>query len=182
MSVDAQELVSPERNSVSVSLRSGDLSAEFRGTPDEVNRSISLFLAKELPAYGLAKKLWLKYSNAELIDSFSEFVKLTSEGPVVITGDKKLSDRQLVAVRLVAQQIAFDAGAAESNLLSLSQLQESISLNPKTISSRLSELSKLGNVIKETQNGASGFRITTLGINSIIEDLKKKDRKVSKSS
>jgi hypothetical protein len=180
MSIESSEVLPPKEinNEVSVSLRIGDLSAEFRGSPDSVIRSVNSFLSKEIPAYSLAKKLLLKFSAAELVEKFADYVRFAPEGPFLLTSDKKLSDRQLVALRLVAQEIAFETGATGSNSLSNSDLQESIALNPKTISSRLSELSKLGSVIRLTESGTTRFRISTSGINSLIEDFEKK-RKVT---
>jgi predicted transcriptional regulator len=175
MSVESQELT--PQQTLSVALRYGELKVEFSGTPEDVGRSINSFLAREIPAYSLASRLALKFGAGELVESFAEYVRISPEGPVVLLGEKKLSDRQLVSLRLVAQEIAFETGSATSNYLSLSELQSSIGLNAKTLSSRLSELSKLGHAARETRNGSTNFKITTLGINALLENLSKKDRK-----
>jgi predicted transcriptional regulator len=179
MSLDTQEVFSPANSNqeISVSIKFGDVKADFTGNVEAVIRSVNSFFAKEIPSYAIARKLLLSYDAADLVENFADYVKMTSEGPVVLTGDKKLSDRHLVALRLVAQEIAFRTGAVESSSISLSELQESLTLNPKTISSRLSDLSKLGNVIRTNQAGSSTFKITTLGINSLIDGLNKRDRK-----
>jgi hypothetical protein len=160
---------------LTVSLRYGDLEAEFAGSPAEVGRLVNEFLTKEVPSYALAQKLSLKYSTAELVQNFSNYLKITDEGPVVIANGK-LSDKQVLALRLVGQEIAFETGSSNSNSLNLSELQNSIPLKPKTISSRLSELTKTGNVVREEKNGTTSFRITTIGVASLLENLTRKTR------
>lgn len=179
MALETEERNLPS-NEVSVSLECGDLKAKFSGTAESVNRSVNSFLAKEVPAFALARRLMLKYSTVELVENFVDIVKITPEGPALMVGDRKLSDRQLIALRLVGQQIAYETGNTVSNSMSLSDLQESIALNPKTISSRLSELSKLGSVAKENVGGSSSFRITTMGVSTLLENLNKNTRKESK--
>ncbi len=58
--------------------------------------------------------------------------------------------------------------------MSLSTLQESTSLNPKSLSSRLSELAKTGYVTKESIDDKSQFKISTIGVEWISALLMKK--------
>ena len=58
--------------------------------------------------------------------------------------------------------------------MSLSALQEATSMIPKTLSSRLSELSKSGLVARESGEQGSVFRLTTQGVSWLSEVLSKK--------
>jgi DNA-binding HxlR family transcriptional regulator len=61
--------------------------------------------------------------------------------------------------------------------MSLSEIQSATALNPKSVSSRLSELVKTGYVLRDnTKNGIEAvlYRITTLGIHWLNSALSKK--------
>ena len=156
-----------------ISLFYGELKVDFSGSPEHVMRSLNSFVSERIPELNLAKKLILNYNSVELAKEFQDYVKITPEGPRVIT-DEKLSDRELVAARLLAQKIAFETGNASSLSLPLLSLVESTALNPKTLSSRLSELAKLGYVIRESSGEITLFRISTEGIRWLKESLAKK--------
>ena len=123
------------------SLSYGDLKVEFSGSPESVLRSIDSFVSSQIPSFNLAKKLSLNYSATELAEYFKDYVRITPEGPRIITR-KNLSNKEMVAAQLVAQKIASETGSAKTSSVPLSNLQESTGLNPKSVSSRLSELSK----------------------------------------
>jgi hypothetical protein len=162
---------------VIVSVKCGEIAAEFSGAAELVAKSVDNFLSRQLPAYSIAKKLWLNYSAADLVENFGDYVKLTPEGPVVFLGEKKVSDWQLVALWLIAQEIAFETGKSDLKTVSLQTLQSAIPLNPKTISSRLSELSKQGYIQKQATEVGVAFKITTVGIESLVKSLSKRNPK-----
>jgi DNA-binding MarR family transcriptional regulator len=164
-----------DKNELRVSLSYKDLRAEFSGTPETVLQSLVSFLAQQIPALDLARKLTLNYDVVQLAKEFQDYVKLTPEGPIVLSPNKKLSDRQLLCLQLVGQRIAFESGrTGASSSGSLSELQEKTGMIPKTLSSRLSELSKEGCVARESRPEGNSYKITTQGINWLTEDLKKK--------
>ena len=113
---------------------------------------------------------------------FCCFIKITAEGPRIIldpgeTGIKKVSDKQMVALQLVASRIVKDLGKTEIDGMSLSQIQFATTLNPKSVSSRLSELVKSGHVLRNnTKDGVDTmlFTITTSGIHWLKSALSKK--------
>lgn len=162
-----------DRSELRVSLSYGELRAEFTGSPESVLESLVSFLAKQIPTLNLAQMLSLNYTLTELVEKFKDYLKITPEGPMVIAGSR-LSDRELLCVRLVGQRIAFETRRARSSLISLSELQETTGMNPKTLSSRLSELSKEGCVTRESTSEGTMFKITTQGISWLIQDLSKK--------
>src|SRR5689334_17366616 len=94
---------SPDSNNianVSVSVSISDINVQFSGSPESVLTSVIGFITKQVPSIDLARKISLNYSVTELIDLFSNFIKITPEGPRVImgqqeTGNKKLSDKEV---------------------------------------------------------------------------------------
>ncbi len=163
-----------ESRNVNVVVTYGETKVEFKGAPETVMESLLRFLAKEIPNIDLAKKISLNYQASELIDVYSDFVKITPEGPRVITEGKKLSDKELIALQLVACKIANELGKIDSVDMSAQDLQASTALNPKSISSRLSELVKSGYVQKENDDRGVQYRITTQGIHWLNSTLVKK--------
>ena len=161
-----------ERLVVTVSL--GDAKAEFSGSPEVVLQSVNSFISKTVPEIDLAKKLSMNFSTKDLIEKFKDFVRITPEGPRVVTKQNKLSDKEFVALQLVAQRIASETREGTSPWMNLASLQEATSLNPKSLSSRLSELGKVGYVVKETVDEKSQFKISTLGADWLSSLLSRK--------
>lgn len=160
----------PENVSVSVTV--GDVKVQFSGTADSVMASVFNFLSKQVPAMDLAKRISLNYEVTELVSKYAHLVKITPEGPRVIPdSDARLSDKDMVALELVAARIAKDAGKAQDDAMQVSEIQSATALNPKSISSRISEMVKAGHVARDEKEQGK-YRITTAGIhwlNSIVE-------------
>jgi predicted transcriptional regulator len=77
----------------------------------------------------------------------------------------------MVALQLVAARIAKDTGKAQDDAMQVSEIQSATALNPKSISSRISEMVKAGHVARDEKEQGK-YRITTAGIhwlNSIVE-------------
>lgn len=166
--------MSSDENRVSVTVTHDGTTVEFGGPPETVLRSINDFLLKEIPTLNLARKISVSYSTSELIQMFQDYVKMTPEGPRVWVGDKKISDKDFISLQLVACKIGHDAGRVNSEWLTLTEVQNITNLNPKSISSRLSELTKQGSMEKETGEYGVRFKITTQGIYRLSESLSKK--------
>jgi len=137
-------------------------------------QSINSFISKTVPEIDLARKLAMNFSTKDLVEKFQNFVRITPEGPRVLSDQAKLSDKEMIALQLVAQRIASETRPGASPWLSLSNLQERTSLIPKTLSSRLSELSKSGYVTKEVADEKSQFKVSTVGIDWLSGVLGKK--------
>jgi hypothetical protein len=162
-----------QRDELRILISYGNLKAEFSGTPDTVMGSVNQFIAKNIPSINLAQKLLLNYTLSELVGKFQNFVRITPEGPRIMEKDR-LSDKELVALQLVAQRMAFESGSATASASPLAVIQETTGLNPKSLSSRLSELSKTGQVMRESNEEGTRFKITTEGIAWLIDALEKK--------
>lgn len=158
---------------VNVVISIGDIRVQFNGSADSVMTSVISFLTKQIPTLELANRISLNYTIAELIHSYSDIIKITPEGPRIISildgvEVRKLPDKQTVALQLVASRIAKGLGKTEDDKLSMSDLQSMTGLKSKSISSRLSELVKLGYVQRDVMGDGGElpvYRITTTGIN-----------------
>ena len=169
---------------VSVSVIVGDIKVQFNGSAESVLTSVITFITKQVPAIDLAKKISLNYALTDLIDTYSNFIKITPEGPRVIPdtveySTKKISDKEMVGLQLVASKIAKELGKFSDDGMQVSEIQSATSLNPKSVSSRLSELVKAGHVVREnTRNGSESvvYRITTSGIHWLGSTIAKKTK------
>ena len=160
--------------SLSITVTYGDVKVDFSGPPDVVMRSLHEFVSKEIPEVDLARAISANYSLNELIQMFKGYVKITPEGPRVWAGDRKLSDREVIMLQLVAARVASLTGKVTTDAMGVSEIEGATGLYAKTISSRLSELTKQGQVERTGTEGGGKYRITTAGIHIVHEQLTKK--------
>lgn len=159
---------------LTVSIVLGEAKAEFSGSPEVVLQSVNSFITKQIPEMDLARTLSMNFSTKDLVEKFRDFVKITPEGPRVWNQERKLSDKELVGLQLVAQRISSETREGITPSITLNGLQEATSLNPKSLSSRLSEMTKAGFVARESNDEKTQFRITTIGIDWLAGLLSKK--------
>ena len=157
----------------------GEVKVEFSGSPDVVFRSLHEFISKEIPNIELAKSISVNYSLNDLIQMFKDYIRFTEEGPRVWVKDRKLSDKDVIALQLVAARAAMLSGKARSDDMNVVELQAATSLLAKTIGSRLSELNKSGAVDRLEGEGTGRYRITTTGTHWLNSQLSKKYPKSS---
>lgn len=163
-----------EDNKLRISVSYGDSRAEFSGDPATVLVSVNNFIAKQIPALDLAHKITVNYSVTDLIKMFGDYVKITEEGPRVWTSNHRLSDKDTVCLQLVAAKIGYQTGKSESPSLTLQDIHNATALKPKSISSRLSEVSKAGYVEREQTDQGVRYKVTTQGIHWLSGVLEKK--------
>jgi len=159
-----------------VSATYGDEKVEFSGSPEVVMRSLHEYVSKWIPNMDLARVISVNYSLNDLIQAFKEYVRVTPEGPRVWTQDKKLSDRDVIMLQLIAAKIASLSGKSSTDSMGVAEIEMATGLYPKTISSRLSELTKSANVERVDSEQGGKYRITTVGTNRLGEQLSKKFR------
>ncbi|HXV46561.1 MAG TPA: hypothetical protein VD736_07810 [Nitrososphaera sp.] len=163
-------------DSVNVTVIVGDVKVQFSGSADSVMSSVMSFLSKQVPSMDLAKKISLNYSAQELIEAYSHLVKITQEGPRVIPdSDARLSDKDMVALQLIAARIAKDLGKSPDDAMQVSDMHAATALNPKSISSRISEMVKAGHIARDEKEPGK-YRITTAGIHWLNSTIAKKVR------
>ena len=150
-----------------------DTTIDFKGSPSEVLYSVNEFLLKSIPSIELAKKISINYTLEDISLKFHKIIKITPEGPRIWIDSNNLSDRERISLQLLANYTAFLAGKSNNSFTTISDLCKLTGLNPKSISSRLSELQKSCYVDKENIYKKIMFKITTQGINwldSIIDN------------
>ncbi len=159
---------------LAVAVSYGEVKVEFSGSPDVVFRSLHEFIAKEIPNIELAKSISVNYSLNDLIQMFKDYIRFTEEGPRVWVQDRKLSDKDVIALQLVASKAAKLSGKSKTDDMNVLELQGATSLIAKTIGSRLSELNKSGAVDRVEGEGTGRYRITTTGVHWLHGQLTKK--------
>jgi hypothetical protein len=165
--------MSSERQ-LSVSVSYGDVKVEFSGSPDVVFRSLHEFIAKEIPNIDLAKSISVNYSLNDLVQMFKDYIRFTEEGPRVWVQDRKLSDKDVILLQLVAARAANLSGKGSREDMSVAELEVATSLYAKTIGSRLSELNKVGAVERRDADGVGRYKVTTTGIHWLHSQIQKK--------
>ena len=139
-------------------------------------RSLHEYVSKWIPNMDLARVISVNYSLNDLIQMFKDYVRVTPEGPRVWTQEKKLSDRDVILLQLVAARIASLRGKSASDSMGVGEIEAATGLYPKTISSRLSELTKAANVERIDSDQGGKYRITTVGTSRLGEQLSRKFR------
>ena len=171
----AEGALSSERD-LHVSVTYGDEKTDFSGSPEVVMRSLHEFVSKMIPNMDLARAISVNYSLNDLIQMFKDYVRVTPEGPRVWTQERKLSDRDVIMLQLVAARIASLSGKSTSDAMGVADIEGATGLYAKTISSRLSELTKLANAERIDSDQGGKYRITTVGTNRLAEQLSRKFR------
>lgn len=166
--------MSAAESNVSVSVTVGDVKVQFNGSAESVMSSVMNFLSKQVPGLDLARKITLTYATSELIETYSRVIKMTPEGPRVIPEPGiSLSDKDIVALQLIASKLAKDLGRHPDDAMQVAELQTATALYPKSISSRISEMVKAGHVARDP-NESGKYRITTAGIHWLSSTIVKK--------
>jgi hypothetical protein len=82
----------------------------------------------------------------------------------------------VILLQLVAARIASLSNKLTSDAMSVGEIEAATGLYPKTISSRLSELTKSAQVERVDSPGGGKYRISTVGVSRLGEQLSKKLR------
>jgi biotin operon repressor len=93
---------------------------------------------------------------------------LAPEGPEVLVPKEKLTDSEALQFHLLAAYIAAKLGKRSSDVVTKEELQVKLGKSSKTISARLSELVKEGDVVK-TEDG--GYRLATVAIKKLQDEM-----------
>ena len=86
-----------------------------------------------------------------------------------------MSDKDIVALQLVAVKIGFETGNNSSDNTTIQEIQLVTGLKTKSLSSRISELLKSGYVLREKNDDGAKYKITTQGIDWLYQNLSKKN-------
>jgi hypothetical protein len=209
--LDRNNQVSLEEN-VSVSITTQSINVQFKGPLQSVIKSTLDFFIKQFPEVDPARKIYLDYDTNFLVKRYAKLIKISSEEvqvlvqpetsseeispnklgikDVKVPGDDsktkletKWSVKEFIALELVASRIAKGLRITQHEGMRISDIESATKANPKSVTSRLSEMIKSGYVTKDlrfsTETVAEGkeepstiYRITTVGIhwlNNIID-------------
>lgn len=163
-----------QADNVNVVVTVGDVKVQFSGSAESVMASVMSYLSQQVPSMDLAKKISLNYPAQELINAYSHLIKITPEGPRVIPdSEAKLSDKDMVALQLIAARIAKDLGRLQDDAMQVAEMHAATALNPKSISSRISEMVKAGHIARDEKEPGK-YRITTAGIHWLNSTIARK--------
>src|SRR5215212_9754789 len=168
---------------INASITLGDVKVQFNGSAESVLTSIINFVTKHVPTLELARKISLNYAVTDLIETYSNLIKIIPD--LYEIGIKKISDKEMVALELIASKIAKDLGKISDDAMQASEIQSTTALNPKSVSSRLSELVKAGYVVRDNTKDGIGstvvYKITTSGIHWLTSTMIKRIKPLSTS-
>lgn len=155
-----------------VSIRYGEVEAEFSGEPGEVYRQVIAFMEKIIPAYSLARRISYNVGLQETLESLSEFMAYNEEEGLFFVQDlSQLPSSDAILLLALRNHLEHSLGRKESPTINLTELAKSLQKGEKTISGRLSELIQRG-MLRRLDRG--DYTITIRGIKHILERYGKK--------
>lgn len=156
-----------------VSIRYGDLEAEFSGSPGSVYRQIVSFLEKAIPAYSLARKISFSMDLEDLLKTFSEIFAYDEEHGLFF----KLSLNELKsvsdAILLLAlrKHLEYKLGRVGEQSINFSELEGSLPAKKKTVRNNLTKLVQ-AELLRRLDRG--DYVITALGIKHLADKYSKR--------
>ena len=113
-------------------------------------RSLHEFVSKVIPNMDLARAISVNFSLNDLTQMFKDYVRITPEGPRVWTQDKKLSDRDVIQLQLVATRISHLSGKSATDTMASLLPSASTPTTPSTSAPRF----------LPARSGPTGWRAT----------------------
>ncbi len=150
-----------------VSIKYGEMEAEFSGEPVEVYHQVVRFLEQVIPQYSLARKLARSVGLSEILEGLGWLMGHDEREGIFFTeplSDKPVQDAILLYA--LKNYVEHELGRREAPSTTLSELSHTLSKGEKTVSGRLSELVQKG-LLRRLDRG--GYVITQAGIRYIVE-------------
>lgn len=145
---------------VIVNIKYKDIDQTFSGDVEQVWRGINKFFTKIIPPFELLNKIILTVELEKLIESCKDIIGIAPEGPVLLVNKNRLTDSETLNLHLLAIYISNKLGN-DKDYLTKEELQLKLGKSSKITSTRLGELIREGNIIK---NDEGNYKITTIGI------------------
>ena len=161
------------KETVTVHIKYGDVEQTFTGNVNDVWVSINRFFSEMIPAFDVARKAILTVDLEKLIDDCKNIIGVAPEGPSLLVSKQMLTDRETLALHLLAAYIGNKLGLLNENSLPKEELQAKLGKSAKIASTRLGELCREGLAVK-TEEGQ--YKITTIGIKRLQEEVLPKVR------
>lgn len=153
---------------IQVTLRYKNIEKSVQGKPDAVLKEISSFLSTLVPNLDLAARISLNVDLNQLLGECEGVLAVTPEDVVVLKGQDKLTDREVVLLSLVRARIANFSGKVSSDSVPSGRIVEMVKKGPGTVAGRLSELANEGLVERV---GKGEYKITTFGLQRFREEV-----------
>jgi hypothetical protein len=161
--------LSKEESHLEVVIRYKDVETKFTGKPDSVIRGLLNYVSQVLPGYELVSGLALTVDLEDLLKSIKGLIAFTTEGIVVTVPKEKLGgERDIILVHLVKSYVGFRTGRMEKDSLTMGDIKSLTGGKSGTVGARLSELRSSGWVERV---GRGQYRITTLGVKSVLDEI-----------
>jgi hypothetical protein len=161
--------LSKEESQLEVVVKYKDMETKFTGKPDSVMRGLLSYMSQVLPGYEIVSGLTLTVDFEDLLKNIKGLIAFTPEGIVVtVPKDKRGGERDIMLVHLVKSYIGFRTGQMEKDSLTMSDIKSLTGGKSGTVGARLSELTSSGWVERV---GRGEYRITTLGLKSVLDEI-----------
>lgn len=154
---------------VTVNIKYNGMEQTFTGDVNDVWVSVNRFFGEMIPTFDIARKVTLTVDLAELIEDFKNVIALAPEGPELLISKDRLTDSETLLFYLAAAYVSFRLGKRLTDAMTKEELQAKLGKSMKITATRLGELVKQG-IVTKTEEGA--FRIATIGVKRLQEDLK----------
>ena len=154
---------------VTVNVKYGGMEQTFTGDANDVWVSVNRFFGEMIPTFDIARKVTLTVDLAKLIEDSKDVIAIAPEGPELLIPKDKLTDSEVLQFYLLAAYVSFRLGKRLTDDMTKEELQAKLGKNMKITATRLGELVKQGTVVK---NEEGAFRIATIGVKKLQEDLK----------
>lgn len=141
----------------------------FTGDADNVWVSVNRFFGEMIPTFDMARKVTLTVDLAKVIEDFKDIIAIAPEGPELLIPKDKLTDSEILQFYLLAAYVSFRLGKRLTDAMTKEELQAKLGKSMKITATRLGELVKQG-IVTKTEDGS--FRIATIGVKKLQEDLK----------
>jgi len=141
----------------------------FTGDADNVWVSVNRFFGEMIPTFDMARKVTLTVDLAKVIEDFKDIIAIAPEGPELLIPKDRLTDSEILQFYLLAAYVSFRLGKRLTDAMTKEELQAKLGKSMKITATRLGELVKQS-IVTKTEDGS--FRIATIGVKKLQEDLK----------
>jgi hypothetical protein len=149
-----------------VTVKYGELRADYEGSPDEVLRGVIDFLKRVHPALEVVEKISLTTDLNKLLKSLEGLVAVQPSGPVILY-EKKMTIEQTISLLLGGAYASCQLNALEQESLTLDTLSRLTGKTGGALRGTLSRM-KEKQMIERLPEG--GYRITPLGLKRLVDD------------
>ena len=146
---------------ITVHVKYGDIEKDFSGSVNDVWVVINRFFSELIPAFGILKKIIITIDLENLMKDCEDIIAFAERSSHLLISRDELTDKEVLALQLLADYIGHKLGIIESDATSREKLQLILGKSSKITSTRMGELVK-NEIVTKTDDGK--YRITAFGI------------------